>query len=405
MRRLFLVSLGIVVTTVLFSAPPKDKYADLRAQMIAESLVAEGIKNPRVLESMNTVPRHEFVKRDLRPLAYTDQAMEIGEKQTISPPFVVAYMTEVLDPQPEDRVLEIGTGSGYQAAVLSSLVKDVYTIEIVEPLGKRAAVLLKDLGYKNVHPKIGDGYLGWPEHAPFDKIIVTCSPEDVPQPLVDQLKEGGKMIIPLGERYQQVFHLLEKKDGQLATTKLLPTLFVPMTGKSEDLREVKPNPAEPRIVNGGFEETADDNAAVGWHYQRRTKVSDDAPATGKKYMRFESNEVGKSAHILQGMGIDGSQVAEIDIRMNLKIEKVRPGMGQNEKPGFILHFFDGKRLPIGNGVIGPWLADETTWHEIGRKIAVPKQAREAILQVGLNGAGGVMSLDDLRMTVTKRPEK
>src|SRR5581483_9449123 len=149
-----------------------------------------------------------------------------GDKQTISPPYIVAYMTELLDPQPDDKVLEIGTGSGYQAAVLSPLVKEVYTIEIVESLGKAAAKRLKDLKYKNVFCKVGDGYLGWPEHAPFDKIIVTCSPENVPKPLVEQLKDGGKMIIPLGERYQQVFHLFEKQNGELKATRLGNTLFV-----------------------------------------------------------------------------------------------------------------------------------------------------------------------------------
>ena len=139
-------------------------------------------------------------------------ALPIGEQQTISPPFIVAYMTQEIDPQPTDRVLEIGTGSGYQAAMLSPLVKEVYTIEIVEPLGKRAARTLKRLGYKNVFAKVGDGYLGWPEAAPFDKIIVTCSPEKVPQPLVDQLKDGGLMIVPVGERYQQNLYLFRKHE-------------------------------------------------------------------------------------------------------------------------------------------------------------------------------------------------
>ncbi len=151
---------------------------------------------------MRDTPRHEFVPRDQQKNAYFDMSLPIGDEQTISGPFVVAYMTEQLDPQPADKVLEIGTGSGYQAAVLSPLVKDVYTIEIVEPLGKRAEPTLKRLKYDNVHVKIGDGYQGWPEHAPFDKIIVTCSPEKVPQPLVDELKEGGRMIVPVGERYR-----------------------------------------------------------------------------------------------------------------------------------------------------------------------------------------------------------
>ena len=203
---------------------------------------------------MRTVPRHEFMPPSLRQKAYTDSSWSIGYGQTISPPFVVAYMTEVLDPQPSDRVLEVGTGSGYQAAVLSLLVKDVYSIEIVEPLGTAAAKRIKNLGYTNVHTKVADGYLGWPQHAPFDKIIVTCSPEKVPRPLVDQLKEGGRMVIPLGERYHQDIYLLQKQNGRLLREPLVPTFFVPMTGRSEAERVVKPDPVHPRIVNGGFEQ-------------------------------------------------------------------------------------------------------------------------------------------------------
>ena len=176
---------------------------ELAGEMVDKEIVAAGVTNERVIQAMRDTPRHEFVPANQRQYAYLDMALPIGNAQTISPPFIVASMTQEIDPQPTDRVLEIGTGSGYQAAVLSPLVKDVYTIEIVEPLGRRATRTLKRLGYKNVHTRVGDGYKGWPEAAPFDKIIVTCSPEKVPQPLVDQLREGGLMIVPVGERYQQ----------------------------------------------------------------------------------------------------------------------------------------------------------------------------------------------------------
>ena len=208
--------------------------------------VAGGRRQERAgLDSIRKTLRHEFVNFRDRPYAYYDMALPIGEGQTISPPFIVAYMTEQLDPQPTDKVLEIGTGSGYQAAVLSPLVKEVYTIEIVEPLGRQAARVLQKLKYKNVFTKIGDGYQGWPENAPFDKIIVTCSPEKVPQPLVDQLKEGGRLIVPLGERYQQMLYLFMKKNGKLVSEALRPTLFVPMTGKAEALRENEARRGEP----------------------------------------------------------------------------------------------------------------------------------------------------------------
>ncbi len=187
-----------------------DTKADL-ARMVQTEVVGAGIKDPRVIEAMGATPRQEFVPPAQRAWAYDDMALPIGEGQSISPPFVVAYMTEQLDPQPTDRVLEIGTGSGYQAAVLSHLVRDVYTIEIQEPLGRRADAVLKQLGYANVHRRIGDGYQGWPEAAPFDKIIVTCSPEKVPQPLVDQLREGGRLIVPVGDAFSRTYISFARK--------------------------------------------------------------------------------------------------------------------------------------------------------------------------------------------------
>lgn len=220
---------------------------------LAELVPTKELRDARVLKTMARIPRAEFVPKDYREYAYQDAAIPIGEAQTISPPFIVAYMTETLNPKPTDRVLEIGTGSGYQAAVLSCLVAEVYSIEIVKPLGRKAAETIKKLRYDNVFIKIGDGYQGWPEAAPFDKIIVTCSPEDIPQPLIDQLKDGGKMLIPIGERYLQYFVLCEKKGGELVKTTLTPANFVPMTGEAESLRRELPDPTSPSLIGGGFE--------------------------------------------------------------------------------------------------------------------------------------------------------
>jgi len=209
---------------------------DARAKMVREQLAGpgRGITNARVLEVMGRVPRHEFVPASEQDEAYHDHPLPIGHGQTISQPYIVAFMTEALDPKPTDRLLEIGTGSGYQAAVLSELVAEVYSIEIVKPLAEQAQETLQRLGYQNVRVKAGDGHQGWPEHAPFDAIIVTCAPERVPQPLVDQLRDGGKMIVPVGGGFQQELVLLEKRGNEVRQRAVLPVRFVPMTGQAGD---------------------------------------------------------------------------------------------------------------------------------------------------------------------------
>ena len=201
--------------------------------MVQHQLVTRGINDARVLAAMAKVPREEFVTPESRIASYEDGPLPIGYGQTISQPYIVAFMTEQLRPKPSDRVLEVGTGSGYQAAILAELVADVYSIEIVEPLAKNAEATLQRLGYKNVHLKIGDGYKGWPETAPFDAIIVTCAPDKVPQQLVDQLKDGGRMVIPVGDRFAQQLYLLENKNGQLKQSATLPVRFVPMTSEGQ----------------------------------------------------------------------------------------------------------------------------------------------------------------------------
>ena len=210
-----------------------DPLAPARARMVERHLVERGIKDPRVLDAFRTVPRHKFLPPDSRRLAYDDESIPIGLGQTITPPYDVAFMTEALQPKATDKVYEVGTGSGYQAAILSRVVKEVYSVEIHEPLSRRATEVLKEVGYDNVRTRAGDGYAGWPEAAPFDAIIVTCAPTKVPPPLVDQLKEGGRMVIPLGSQFDQRVHLMVKKDGKLVDKPLRPTLFVPMTGKAQ----------------------------------------------------------------------------------------------------------------------------------------------------------------------------
>jgi protein-L-isoaspartate(D-aspartate) O-methyltransferase len=206
-------------------------YNELRNAMVDKQLKARGIKSDAVLEAMRKVERHRFVPKNISARAYDDSALPIGEGQTISQPYIVAFMTEVLNVKPTDKVLEIGTGSGYQAAILAELCSEVYTIELEPVLGNRADSLLKRLQYANVFVRIGDGYRGWPEAAPYDAIIVTCSPTHIPKPLEDQLKEGGRMIIPVGETAVQELVLVTKENGRLRRQNRLPVLFVPMRDK------------------------------------------------------------------------------------------------------------------------------------------------------------------------------
>ncbi len=203
----------------------------LREKMVKNQIEGRGIKSPRVLAAMRKVERHRFVPKELVRQAYDDGPLPIGEGQTISQPYIVAFRTDALELQPTDKVLENGTGSGYQAAILGELFAEVYTIEIFETLANRSANLLKEIGYKNIRVLAGDGYVGWPEQAPFDAIIVTCSPTEIPQPLQDQLKEGGRMIIPVGDYPGQELVVVRKEKGKIRRERVLSVLFVPMIDK------------------------------------------------------------------------------------------------------------------------------------------------------------------------------
>lgn len=213
--------------------PDEEVFAIRRKRMVEEQIASRGIRDKRVLAAMETVPRHLFIPEGYRSYSYYDQPVPVGFSQTISQPYIVALMTELLHVDSEDTVLEVGTGSGYQAAILSLLVKRVYTIEILEELGKTAAERLRALGYTNVEARASDGYHGWPEHAPFDAIIVTAAAERIPQPLIDQLKPGGRMIIPVGGVYEiQDLKLLTKdKSSNVIQESLIPVRFVPLTRK------------------------------------------------------------------------------------------------------------------------------------------------------------------------------
>jgi protein-L-isoaspartate(D-aspartate) O-methyltransferase len=224
---LFLLLIGGV-----FSTQQSDNFSKKRGEMVKDQIQSRGVKDAAVLNAMRKVPRHRFVPSDKVLYAYEDSPLPIGYGQTISQPYIVAYMTEIINPKPVHRVLEIGTGSGYQAAVLSEIVSEVYTVEIIDELSKQAVSRLAKLNYKNVHVKTADGYYGWKEHAPFDAIVVTAAAEYIPPPLIEQLKEGGKMIIPVGSPFMvQELMLIEKSKGKIRTSAQMPVQFVPFRRK------------------------------------------------------------------------------------------------------------------------------------------------------------------------------
>jgi protein-L-isoaspartate(D-aspartate) O-methyltransferase len=225
----------LCVASVTCKDKMKDPYRQLREQMVASQLANRGITDQRVLDAFREVPRHRFVFDTAQDSAYGDFPLSIGQNQTISQPYMVAIMTEFLELKGDEKVLEIGTGSGYQAAILSRLCKEVYTIEIIPELAQSAGSRLEDLGYANVYVKAGDGYLGWPDQAPFDAVIITCAPEKLPQPLVDQLKTGGRIVVPEGPQHRaQILNIYTKTDTGLIKRSEGGCYFVPMTGIIED---------------------------------------------------------------------------------------------------------------------------------------------------------------------------
>ena len=226
------VASGLILwlVSVVPAAGQSDPFQAQREVMIESQLMERGIAEDRVLDAMRRVPRHLFVPNEVQAQAYADHAVQIGFGQTISQPYIVALMAELLDLEPGDRVLEIGTGSGYLAAVLSLLADEVYTIEILDTLGERARGQLKDLRFDNVHVRIGDGYQGWPDEAPFDAIVLTAAPETIPQPLVDQLEVGGRMVVPVGSFFQDLQLIIKTEDG-LERRKVAPVRFEQMQGE------------------------------------------------------------------------------------------------------------------------------------------------------------------------------
>ncbi len=428
--RYLLILLSSISLSFIFQAgdtSADDPYAVLRERLVEDKIATAGVTDTRVLDAIRDTPRHEFVPESQRPRAYLDMALPIGDSQTISSPFTVASMTEAIEPEPSDKVLEIGTGSGYQAAVLSPLVEQVYSIEIVDSLGRQAKETLEKLKYTNVQTRIGDGFLGWPEAAPFDKIIVTCSPESVPQPLIDQLREGGIIIIPVGQRYQQTLFRMQKVEGKLVRQALHPTLFVPMTGEAEANRKELPDPKNPKVVNGDFEilptedEARTKDFVPGWYYGRQvtqvakgksiivstsdadfqsgnqstgnqsTAKQGKAPS-GETFVRCENGTDGLSSHLLQGIAIDGREVSVIRLSGWIRIEGVQKGPDADSMPMIAISLYDEQRRDLGAFWLGPFRGTRD-WKEVSRLVRIPSKTREAILRIGLFGATGIADFD------------
>ncbi|MDA7951407.1 MAG: protein-L-isoaspartate(D-aspartate) O-methyltransferase [Pirellulaceae bacterium] len=390
-----------------------DHYTQLREALVKKLLADGGMKSERVIEAIRQTERHEFVLPVDRQRAYFDLALPIGNKQTISSPFIVAYMTEAIDPQPTDKVLEIGTGSGYQAAVLSPLVDKVYTIEIVDQLARKATGTLNRLGYENIFVRSGDGYKGWAEHAPFDKIIVTCSPEKVPAPLVEQLKEGGLIVVPVGQTYQQTLYLMRKKEGKLVQELLRPTFFVPMTGKADESRTDKEKGGPITLVNGDFEEEpVKDKLLAGWFHQRQQtwmahsvdseKGGELFEGAGTHYVHLENNQLGRAAHLFQGLALDGKTVRRVELSAQVRFKNLRNGKETYEIPTIAVTFYDEDSKPIGTEILGPFRGTQKEWKEVKRNFRVPHKATDVMVLLGLFGATGELDVDRLRLTPVEK---
>lgn len=366
-------------------------YRQARNQMVRHHLTTAGIDAPNVLTTMRQTPREEFVPADQRRFAYFDMALPIGHGQTISPPYIVAFMTQQLQLESTDKVLEIGTGSGYQAAVLSPLVEEVYTIEIVKPLGESAAKTLRRLGYENVHTRVGDGFKGWPEQAPFDKIIVTCSPENVPQPLVDQLAEGGRLVIPVGERFQQTLMLFLKRNGQLKRQALQSTFFVPMTGRAEEKRG-ETEDGSLHLTNGNFDQVLDSGHPIGWYYLRQAKAVPHEKAEGR-YLSLTNSTTGRAAQALQAIGVDG--IFSPGFRLALRVAgKQISQPDESMAAQAAVHFYDDNRSPCGSRTFGLW-SGTFGWKDFEAEVSIPARAKLAVVAVGLFGTTGELMIDDV----------
>lgn len=338
--------------------PRTDEHEKERHAMVSRQIAARGMHDESVLQAMRNVPRHWFVPEQARKMAYADTPLHIGDGQTISQPYVVALMTQALYLTPESKVLEIGTGSGYQAAVLSEITPHIFTIEIVEALGKRAIETFERHGYDTIKVRIGDGYAGWPEHAPFDAIIVTCAPDHIPPRLVEQLRTGGRMCIPVGEEGAQELHVLTKDvKGEMQRRTLIPVRFVPMTGEAQKGPSEEAAPAQPS--------TAEHQHDIDGINEEFKKPDLDVEQWVQRW-EVESREIySERAKIVEALELkEGMRVADVGAGTGLFVELLSKAAGKEGRvyavdiaPRFVEHIKERAKV-TGLSNVEPILSTE-----------------------------------------------
>ncbi len=372
---------------------------EARRRMVNEEISAQGIENERLLTAMREVPREQFLPLSKRNLAYLNVAVTYGDGHIILPPLVTAHLIEQVDPQKNDKVLVIGSGSGYSTALLSRMCREVDAVEIDPVVAKSAEETLARLKYTNVRMRIGDGFEGWKEHAPYQRIIVECSPENVPQPLVDQLAEGGMLLVPVGDEFDQTMHLCKKENGKLSTLSLWPTLLLPMKGKAEELRSQSDKPRDPTLLNSGFEELVPQTKDVpaAWVYVRQGRaIADRSCPEGNNSMSFTNVTPGVVATAIQAFPVDGKKISELGIACKVWGMDIRPGQTRQQLPRVEVRFFDEKRRLVGGDWMGGWNMS-FTWIKKDHVFAVPRLAKFAVIRIGLGGATGEIKFDDFKL--------
>lgn len=372
---------------------------EARRRMVSEEIEAQGIENERLLEAMREVPREQFLPLPKRKLAYLNVVVTFGDGQVILPPLVTAHLIEQLNPQKNDKVLVIGAGSGYSTALLSRMCREVDAVEIDPAIAKTAEEVFARLKFTNIKMRVGDGFEGWKEHAPYQRIIVECSPENVPQPLVDQLAEGGVLLVPVGDEFDQTMHLCQKENGKLTTLSLWPTLLLPMKGKAEELRSQSATPRDPALLNGGFEELVPSTKDVpaSWAYVRQGRaIADSSCPEGSNSLSFINVTPGVAATALQAFPVDGKKISELAIACKIWGKEVRPGQNRQQLPRVEVRFFDEKRRLVGGDWMGGWNMT-FDWVKKDHVFAVPRQAKFAVIRIGLGGAVGEIRFDDFKL--------